>query len=328
MVRRSTPQRIIDDRAFPIRVQIAVPARGVGPDFHDYMRDEIGTLNWASHGGASKRGNTMCVYLRRTADLLQFLDRFPHLELYDGVEDEGYDSPALAAVKARKAQATNPDYVTLGQLDANEDDGMCNRYRLKDMPAEVAGLFGASLPADTNAGPGDVHPGSVGMVIAEGQLRSMSWGFPFRPVSKITGEKLALKPVNNVRDDKLRNYMWRDSFDGRRCLIPVSAFAEAEGAKGQMTRTWMSLPDQATFAVAGIWRDSEEWGPVYSMIMTQSAGEMRTVHDRMPVILRPEDWARWTGTRPADAYKLIQAYTGTLTIDRTDESWVQKKAKI
>jgi hypothetical protein len=126
--------------------------------------------------------------------------------------------------------------------------------------AEVARLFGVNVPAPSNAPP-EVYPGRPGMVAAGGELRSMVWGFPFAMKSKKTGALLKPKPVNNARTDKLDSFMWRFSFQERRCLIPVTEFAEAEGERGSMTRTWFSLPDQPIFAVAGIWRDTDEWGP-------------------------------------------------------------------
>lgn len=39
----------------------------------------------------------------------------------------------------------------------------------------------------------------------------------------------------------------------------------------------------------GIWRDSHEWGPVYSMVMTEACIDMQGLHDRIPVILRGVD---------------------------------------
>ena len=73
----------------------------------------------------------------------------------------------------------------------------------------------------------------------------------------------ALTPrlVDNTRADKLDSFMWRYSFLKRRCLIPATEFAEAEGEKGAKTRMWFAVPDEPVFAVAGIWRDTEEWGP-------------------------------------------------------------------
>nr|WP_233998152.1 SOS response-associated peptidase family protein [Erythrobacter sp. QSSC1-22B] len=96
----------------------------------------------------------------------------------------------------------------------------------------------------------------------------MIWGFPLTLKSKKTGQPLKPKPVKNARADKLDSFMWRYSFAERRCLIPMTRFAEAEGESGSKTRTWFSLPDQDVFVVAGIWRDTDEWGSAYSMVMT------------------------------------------------------------
>jgi len=77
---------------------------------------------------------------------------------------------------------------------------------------------------------GEVYPGCSGLVVAHGELRSMVWCFPLTLKGK-NGQPLKPKPVNNARTDKLDGFMWRSSFEKRRCLIPVSAFAEAQGEK-------------------------------------------------------------------------------------------------
>jgi putative SOS response-associated peptidase YedK len=145
---------------------------------------------------------------------------------------------------------------------------MCNLYRMNASSAEVARLFGAHDHAAGSNHGSLVYPGYPGLVVAGGMVTQMSWGFPLVLNSKKTGEPLKPKPVNNARTDKLDSFMWKFSFEERRCLIPVSAFAEAEGEKGRMTRTWISVPGHELFACAGIWRNSDEWGPVYSMVMT------------------------------------------------------------
>ncbi len=70
------------------------------------------------------------------------------------------------------------------------------------------------------------------------------------------GQPLKPRPINNARADKLDGFMWRYLFRERRCLIPVSALAEAEGEKGGKTRIWFALPGEKVFAVAGLWRDT------------------------------------------------------------------------
>ncbi len=200
---------------------------------------------------------------------------------------------------------------------------MCNLYRMTKAQSEISQLFSVTVAPGLNFAD-EVYPGYQGAVIANGQLRSMVWGFPLVLKSKKTGEPLKPKPVNNARADKLNSFMWRYSFEERRCLIPLTAWAEAEGQRGSMTRTWLSVPDVEAFAVAGIWRASDEWGECYSMVMTDSAGDAADVHNRMPVILRPDSYRIWQEGRPEEALSLCQPYGGDLAIVRTSDPWVRK----
>ncbi len=202
---------------------------------------------------------------------------------------------------------------------------MCNLYQMTKANAEVAHWFGAAVGEVGNAGGGEVYPGYPGLVVAKGELRSMVWGFPLVLKGK-SGQPLKPKPVNNARADKLDGFMWRYSFQERRCLIPITTFAEAEGEKGAKTRTWFSLPDQDLFAVAGLWRDSPEWGLCYSMVMTEACIHVAGVHDRMPVILRRSHWADWLDGAPDAAGLLCRPYPDLMVCDRTAEAWVRRKA--
>lgn len=202
---------------------------------------------------------------------------------------------------------------------------MCNLYKMDTSASEVAKLFGAAVVEGSNA-PAEIYPGYPGMVVAGGELRSMVWGFPLVLKSKKTGAPLKPKPVNNVRSDKLNSGFWKPSFQSRRCLIPVTSFAEAEGEKGRMTRTWFALPDEPVFAVAGIWRDTAEWGPAYSMVMTEACIHVADVHDRMPVILRRQDWADWLDGPPDAASLLCRPYRELMVVNRTPEPWFRKRS--
>ena len=200
---------------------------------------------------------------------------------------------------------------------------MCNLYRMTKAHQEVARLFNAELGSVGNYA-SEVYPGYPGLVVAGGQLRSMVWGFPFKPRDAKPGSKP--RPVNNTRADKLDSFMWRYSFAERRCLIPVTEFAEAEGEKGAKTRTWFALPNEDVFAVAGIWRDTPEWGPAYSMVMTEACIHVADVHDRMPVILRQQDWADWLDGAPDDAAILCRPYPDLMVVNRTSERWSGRAA--
>ena len=197
---------------------------------------------------------------------------------------------------------------------------MCNLYRMTKSACEVAkwfeaidGLGGANFGSE-------VYPGYPGAVVAEGIVKQMTWGFPLQMKGK-QGQPLKPKPVNNARTDKLESFFWRYSFEERRCLIPVTAWAEAEGPKGGKTRTWLTRPDADLFAVAGVWRQSDEWGEVYSMVMTDACGAAAECHTRMPVLLAGEDLTTWTDGSPEDALALCKPWEGDLVLDRTDEPW-------
>ena len=200
----------------------------------------------------------------------------------------------------------------------------CNLYKMDKSAAEVARLFNAVSAEPGNAG-AEVYPGYPGYVVAEGRVRQMTWGFPLSLKGK-NGQALKPKPVNNTRADKLDSFMWRYSFAERRCLIPVTEFAEAEGEKGAKTRTWFGIHDQPIFAWAGMWKDSAEWGPVYSGLMTDCNDAIRPVHDRMPVLLMPEDYDRWLHGSLDDvrAFQDRCFPNELIEMERTRDPWIRK----
>ena len=196
---------------------------------------------------------------------------------------------------------------------------MCNLYRLHAGTAAIAQLFDAVAGIEANRGD-EVYPGTPGLVVADGVVRTMIWGFPLLLKGR-GGQPLKPKAVTNARDDKLHTAFWKASFAARRCLIPVSAWAEAEGAAGRMTRTWYALPGDAPFAVAGLWRPTDAWGDAYAMVMVDACAQMAQVHDRMPVIVRAHDWPIWLGGDNDAAFGLCRTWNDALTVDRTQQRW-------
>ena len=187
---------------------------------------------------------------------------------------------------------------------------------------EVARLFGVPAPAPGNAG-GEVYPGWPGWVVADGRMASMAWGFPLnRKGAK--GQALKPKPVNNARADRLDSPFWRHAFEHGRCLIPVEVFAEAAGETGSKTRSWFTVPDSPVFAVAGLWRNSAEFGPCYTMVMTDACTEIGDLHDRMPVILTPGEARRWVETGDRDeALALCRPWSRGLSVEHSREAWTR-----
>lgn len=193
---------------------------------------------------------------------------------------------------------------------------MCNRYK----PGErhrITQLFNASLLREVNDGPAIVHPREPGWVVrqVDGKrvLDQMTWGFPVYLRGK-AGQMLKAKPVNNARFDKLGAYWKRWAANPEnRCLIPATAYAEAEGPAGAMMTTWLSVKDAPVFAWAGLWRPTDEWGDSYTGVMTDPAPELMRIHDRAPVILDPEDWDIWLNAPLADLYRFDRAFPAERT---------------
>lgn len=208
---------------------------------------------------------------------------------------------------------------------------MCNRAERGDTQ-KVLNLFGAKRGARFNEGPVQVHPKHPGTVIrlqnGERVIEQMTWGFPVALKGK-KGQALKPKPVNNARFDKLSTF-WRrwSTFPEHRCLIPTARFAEAVGEPGRMTETWLSVKDQPIFAWAGLWSNSDEWGSVYTGVMTDNAPELSDIHDRSPVILDPGDWDVWLSAPLEDLYRFDRPYPADrLVVEHTTTPWFQRRAE-
>lgn len=209
---------------------------------------------------------------------------------------------------------------------------MCNLYTTKARAAEVAAAFRAQLPINFNAGEGEVYPGGQGMVVREENgariLQSMTWGFPLAQKSKKTGLPIKPKPVNNIAD--LSSFMWRfvAPRPEQRCLIPLTGFCEAEGEWGAKTRTWFTVRDRPIFAWAGLWKQSDEWGPVYAGLMTDCNAVVRPVHNRMPVLLHEAEHDLWLHGSLEDVLAFQgRCFPEEMTLmERTQEPWFKGRA--
>jgi putative SOS response-associated peptidase YedK len=103
---------------------------------------------------------------------------------------------------------------------------------------------------------------------------------------------------------------FRSAFRRRRCLVLADGYFEwrKEGAKKQPY--YIRLQDERPFAFAGLW---ERWTPgdpestleTCTLITTDANELTREIHDRMPVILSPADYAQWLDPGLDDAKRLL-----------------------
>jgi putative SOS response-associated peptidase YedK len=89
---------------------------------------------------------------------------------------------------------------------------------------------------------------------------------------------------------------FREAFTRRRCLVPVDGFFEWARRGDRKRPFYFRMRDGEPFAVAGLWERWEGGGRALETcaLLTTGANELLApYHDRMPVIVRPEDYDLW-----------------------------------
>lgn len=107
---------------------------------------------------------------------------------------------------------------------------------------------------------------------------------------------------------------FRSAFRERRCLIRADGFYEWRKLSGGRRQPYrVVLKDERRFAFAGLWEwRSPEGEKIESctIIVTDANELLLPVHDRMPVILEPEEFDTWldTATSIEQAQSLLRPY--------------------
>lgn len=127
-------------------------------------------------------------------------------------------------------------------------------------------------------------------------LREFKWGLvPFWADDPAIGNRMI-----NARSETVdAKPAFRNAFRKRRCLIPADGFYEWKGQKGSKQPMYITTADDAPFGFAGLWEVWDNKGreeePLYTCtILTTDASEpIKNIHERMPVILKPEAYQDW-----------------------------------
>ena len=104
--------------------------------------------------------------------------------------------------------------------------------------------------------------------------------------------------LNSRAETVATNAAFRESFSRRRCLIPADGFYEWEPKGAGRAPHWVYRADGHPMAFAGIWATRHDpnidlWQRTCSIITTAAQGAVSSIHDRMPVSLRPSVWDAW-----------------------------------
>jgi putative SOS response-associated peptidase YedK len=121
--------------------------------------------------------------------------------------------------------------------------------------------------------------------------------------------------------------------DRRRCIIPADGFYEWRKEGRRKVPMWVHLKTKKPFALAGLWdlwrKPDGKRLESFTIITTEPNELVRPVHNRMPVILRPEDEEQWldvSRTSFAKAKSLLKPFPEEL-MDAHDVSPIVNSTK-
>ena len=168
---------------------------------------------------------------------------------------------------------------------------MCGRYQLTAAPDALRALFGyeelPNFPPRLSIAPTEPI-GIVTQTFGVRHFQLVRWGF-LPLLFNARAETAAEKPT------------FRNALRRRRCLVPATGFyewrREGEGRSAHRTPFLCARRDGAILALGGIWEtyvapDGSEMDTA-AILTTSANGVMAAIHERMPVILEPCDFAAW-----------------------------------
>jgi putative SOS response-associated peptidase YedK len=188
---------------------------------------------------------------------------------------------------------------------------MCGRYSLTKTLDDLSAFFELyelyqrpNLAPRWNIAPTQTSPVVRGAVDGRREIAMLRWGFAGpnnAPLINARGETAITKPT------------FREAFAASRCLVPADSFYEWQAIEGQKAKPPQKQPwrigmrDGGLFAFAGLWQAEPTFGNAECFtILTTAANEyLAPLHERMPVILPREAFARWLD--PATPAAALQA---------------------
>ncbi|WP_455660678.1 SOS response-associated peptidase [Pradoshia sp.] len=121
------------------------------------------------------------------------------------------------------------------------------------------------------------------------------------------------KMINARAESLSEKRSFKHAYQKHRCLIAADAFYEWKKAKGEKRPYCIKLKSNEPFGFAGLWESwrSPEGKLVHSctIITTRANEAVSAIHERMPVILKPEDEKVWLDPELHDTYVLDKLLT-------------------
>jgi putative SOS response-associated peptidase YedK len=174
---------------------------------------------------------------------------------------------------------------------------MCGRFVLRCTVDEVRAEFDIGEIQWAFEPSFNIAPGQDVLAVLNGggrRLAKMRWGLiPSWSKDPQIGDRM----INARAETLAQKPSFSRSFKERRCLIVASGFYEWQARAGKKYPVYIRLRSDRPFGFAGlydVWRPAEGDPVTSCTIITTMPNELLApIHNRMPVIIRPEDRSEW-----------------------------------
>jgi putative SOS response-associated peptidase YedK len=208
---------------------------------------------------------------------------------------------------------------------------MCGRFTLSLSTEALAEFFGVEEVPNLDAR-FNIAPTQNVVAVLEDQhsahryIHHLRWGLiPAWAKDANMGAKL----INARAETVAQKPAFRSAFKHRRCLIVADGFYEWQKQGSKKQPFYFRLQNGEPFAFAGLWekwRNSAGEEIDSCTILTTSANElMQPIHDRMPVILSPEEYNLWLDQQvqtPEPLQPLLRPYPASTMTSYPVSTWV------
>jgi putative SOS response-associated peptidase YedK len=202
------------------------------------------------------------------------------------------------------------------------------RWNLEHDLAEFSPRFNIAPEQSTSA-----SGGTVPVIIRDGHTnhcRAMNWGLiPNWAKDPAIGNQM----INARAETLTEKPAFKDLVARRRCIVPADGFYEWRKEGKRKIPMWVHLKSREPFGLAGLWdvwrSPSGKRVESFTIITTEPNELVRPIHNRMPVILRPDDEEQWLDvhrTSFAKARSFLKPYSDELMAAH-DVSTVVNSAK-
>jgi putative SOS response-associated peptidase YedK len=187
---------------------------------------------------------------------------------------------------------------------------MCGRFMQERPVSELAEIFEAEPLADDPGGRYNIAPTDEALVVVQRDDRraitAYRWGLVphWAPDAKIAARTF------NARAESIASMpAFRDSFRRKRCLVPVDGFYEWRRQERIRQPYRIFRADGRPLVLAGLWDGwkNPETGDIrrtFTIVTTTPNSVVAELHNRMPVIVPDDAWARWLDPRPSEPGEL------------------------